>query len=83
MPDLRAGTAYVVDELLIPILVMAVILVGVGIVVRAVMGRRFGSPEIPSGSLWCSFERIVMRKVEHDRARSSGLQPTEKTLDRD
>ncbi|MNU27054.1 hypothetical protein D3C71_154400 [compost metagenome] len=83
MSDLRASSAYILNEVLIPILVMAVILVGVGIVVRAVMGKRFGNPEVPSGSLWWSFERIVMRKVEHDQARSSGLEPTEKTLDRD
>lgn len=79
MSALRASSAYILNEFLIPILVMAVILVGVWIVVRAVMGKRFGDPEIPSGTLWWSYEREIMHKLRRDQANVSDDEAAEKT----
>lgn len=83
MSDLRASGAYILNEFLVPILVMAVILVGVGIVVRAVMGKRFGDPEIPSGTLWWSYERQIMRKLRQEQAEASDDKPADKHANQD
>lgn len=83
MSDLQASGAYILNEFLVPILVMAVILVGVWIVVRAVMGKRFGDPEIPSGTLWWSYERQIMRKLRQDQAEARDEKPADRNPSQD